>query len=74
MPRRARGARARALTQKTREAKEAKEAKFEDHKNAIAKESLQNERDVKELMDKAVAEVKTALESGKSINKLKNKY
>lgn len=54
--------------------KEAKEAKFEDHKNAIAKESLQNERDVKELMDKAVAEVKTALESGKSINKLKNKY
>ncbi len=54
--------------------KEAKEAKFNDHKNEIAKETIQKDRDVKELLAKATEEVKSALESGKSIKKLTSKY
>ncbi len=54
--------------------KEAKTAKFDDHKNEIAKESLQNERDTKELMSGAVAEIKARLEKGRSLKPMVTKY
>lgn len=53
---------------------EAKEATFKAFESQIATEMIQKEKDVKELMKTAQAEVKAALEKGLNIDALTKKY
>ncbi|EQC45434.1 SurA N-terminal domain-containing protein [Bacteriovorax sp. Seq25_V] len=54
--------------------KEAKEANLIDFETKIAKEFIQKEKDVKDLVTKATEEVTTRLNSGKDLKELKKKY
>lgn len=54
--------------------KEEKVAKFDDHKIKLAIESIQKDKDVKELFNKAVSDIEARLKNKKSIKSITSKY
>lgn len=54
--------------------KDAVVAKLENHERSLAKEILQKEIDIKDMVAKASTEIKNAAGSGKALERLKKKY